>query len=175
MARINRWAVLFLMAGTVSLASLPVVEGPGDKGETKEYLALKGRMGSPKPADMDAKVSVASFLAQKGEKEWSMAKGGALEGYVIQVEKEEDGDFHLVLSANANETSTAKWVIIEVSPAWRKKNPALSDAKLRALRGKKIHATGWLLYEPDGQDEGNDPRGTRWELHPVTDIKVMDH
>ncbi|MEO6689941.1 MAG: hypothetical protein ABIS07_12850, partial [Dokdonella sp.] len=122
----------------------------------------------------DAAVSLDGFLSRKGEHDWSVSKGGALEGYVIQVEKEQDGDFHVALAAKPGETSTANWVIVEVSPAWRSKNANLADTHLRALRGKKVHVDGWLLYEPEGDDAGNDPRGTRWEIHPVTDIKVLD-
>jgi hypothetical protein len=28
--------------------------------------------------------------------------------------------------------------------------------------------TGWLYYEPD--EDQPDPRGMRWEVHPVTEI-----
>ena len=34
------------------------------------------------------------------------------------------------------------------------------------LVGKKVRVTGWLYWEPD--EEQGDPRGTRWEIHPVT-------
>jgi hypothetical protein len=145
-----------------------------EQGESREYLALKARAKAPAGADMDSAVSLEGFLTRKGEHDWSMSKGGALEGYVIQVEKEQDGDFHVAMAAKPDETSTTNWVIVEVSPAWRAKNANLADARLRALRGKKIHVDGWMLYEPEGDDLGNDPRGTRWELHPVTDIKVLD-
>ena len=40
--------------------------------------------------------------------------------------------------------------------------------ELEKLRGKKVRATGWLYWEPD--EDHPDPRGTRWELHPVTSI-----
>jgi hypothetical protein len=39
---------------------------------------------------------------------------------------------------------------------------------LRELVGTKIQVTGWLYFEPD--EEQPDPRGTRWEIHPVTAI-----
>ena len=44
-------------------------------------------------------------------------------------------------------------------------------AKLKDLRGRKVAVTGWLYYEPDAESE--DPRGTRWEIHPVTSIAVL--
>lgn len=94
--------------------------------------------------------------------------------HVIQVETGQDGDFHLALAAKPGETSTINWVIVEASPAWRRRNANLAGAHVRALRGNKIHVDGWLLQEPEGEDAGNDPRGSRREIHPVTDIKVLE-
>lgn len=176
MISISRLAMV-LLAGMPLSAAVFAAEHAGkahEQGESREYLALKARSKAPAGADVDSAVNLEGFLTRKGEHDWSMSRGGALEGYVIQVEKEQDGDFHVAMAAKPDETSTTNWVIVEVSPAWRAKNANLADAKLRALRGKKVRVDGWLLYEPEGEDVGNDPRGTRWELHPVTDIKVLD-
>ena len=42
---------------------------------------------------------------------------------------------------------------------------------LRKLQGSRVRVTGWLYYEPD--DEQEDPRGTRWEIHPVTAVVAV--
>jgi len=86
-------------------------------------------------------------------------------------ETEADGDVHLVLAPAGGETDTKRWVITEVTPAWQAKDAAMSAAKLRALRGQQVQVTGWLFHEPDADDP--DPRGTPWELHPVTAIAVV--
>ena len=99
---------------------------------------------------------------------FSEGKGATVEGWVVQTEREEDGDFHLTLASVKGEADTRKWVIVEVAPAWQKKSAALSPSALRKLVGTKVRVTGWLYYEPD--DEQEDPRGTRWEIHPVTSV-----
>jgi len=142
-----------------------------DKGESKENLALKNRTSVPKTADFDKSVTLTELLNKMGPNEWSNARAATVEGYVIQQEREEDGDYHIVLAARPNENDTSKWVIVEVTTPWTKKSKSLSAAHLKDLRGKHIRATGWLYYEPE--TTGPDPRGTRWELHPVTDITVL--
>lgn len=142
-----------------------------DKGESPKARALKNRAMAPRPADIDKGVALDALLQRKTESDWHSSKAAVIEGYVIQVEKEEDGDFHLALAAARDEHDTNKWVIVEVTSAWRKRNASLSDARLRRLSEKKVRVTGWLFYEPE--EEQPDPRGTRWELHPVTSITVV--
>src|SRR5205085_10679170 len=103
---------------------------------------------------------------------FSNTHGVTIAGHVIQVEREEDGDYHIVLAVNAADADTRKWVIDEVWKSWQEKWPDTMSAKaLHALRGKHVRATGWEFWEPE--TEGPDPRGTRWELHPVTKIEVL--
>jgi hypothetical protein len=142
-----------------------------DEGESPAAKKLRGRSTAPKPADVDAAVTLDGMLAKQEKSAFSEAKGAAVEGYVIQAEREEDGDFHLMLATAKGETDTRKWVIVEVTPAWQKKSPSLAPAALRKLVGSKARVTGWLYYEPD--DDQTDPRGTRWEIHPVTAISVV--
>ncbi len=142
-----------------------------EKGESAQSKALKNRRMMPKAADMDKAVTLSGLLEKKDEGDWSAKKAATIEGYVVQVEKEEDGDFHIVLAEEKQENNTKKWAVVEMTPAWRAKKATYSDARLRGLVGKKVRVTGWLFYEPEeGQ---HDPRGTRWELHPVTAITVV--
>lgn len=137
-----------------------------DKGESKEHVALKNRRAVPKGTDIDRAVTLDGLLSKKEADGWSSAKAAVVEGYVIQVEREEDGDRHIVLAPNPGETDTTKWVIVEVTPAWSKRL-----GQVNKLHGKHVRVTGWLYYEPD--DPGTDPRGTPWEIHPVTSIAVL--
>ena len=143
----------------------------GEKEESAAQKALRGRSESPKPSEIDATASLETLLAKKEKTSFSEAKGATVEGYVVQVEREEDGDFHLTLASAAREPDTRKWVIVEVTPAWQKKSASLSGEALRKLHGKKVRVTGWLFYEPG--EEQPDPRGTLWEIHPVTEIVVV--
>jgi len=133
--------------------------------------ALKSRMSAPKDADIDANVSIASLLAKQEQSAWSSNKGGALEGYVVQVERDPDGDVVMFLAANRGETNTTNWVVVEVPPGWQKADAALSEKHCRSLLGKHVKVTGWLFYDTHPAE---DPRGTPWELHPVTRIAVMN-
>ncbi len=142
-----------------------------DKGETAEAKKLRGRSTSPAAADIDAGATLDALLAKQPKTAFSERKGATIEGFVVQTEREEDGDYHLTLAAAKGETDTRKWVIVEITPAWQKKDASLAPAALRKLNGTQVRVTGWLYYEPD--DEQGDPRGTRWELHPVTAVSAV--
>ena len=171
--RIRLIPVFVCVLAAISLATdIPAQRNPSDdRGESKEQMALKNRATRPKQADIDKDVTLEGLLAKKDMSGFSTSKGATVEGYVIQVEKEDDGDFHIAMAPTAGETDTQKWVIVEVTPAWRKRNASMSDAKVKQLHGKKVRVTGWLYYEMD--DDQKDPRGTKWEIHPVTDITVI--
>ncbi len=162
---------LRIAAGLLFLAGTLVAAGQEDKGETAEAKKLRGRTSAPKAADVDSAVTLDSMLSKKDKSAFSESKGATVEGYVVQVEKESDGDVHLVLAPSAGETDTRKWVIVEVTAAWQKKGGNFTTDSLRKLHGRKVRVTGWLYYEPD--EASPDPRGTRWEIHPVTEISAV--
>lgn len=157
-------AILFLGCAIAAAADK-------DKGESPQLEALKNRNKVPAAADIDTAVTLEALLAKTGPDAWPTDKGARLEGHVIQVEQEEDGDMHIVLAAKGGETDTRKWVVVEATPAWRKKNKHLSGSKLHELHGEKVQVLGWLFREPDA--DSHDPRGTLWELHPVVDLTVV--
>src|SRR5262245_16582909 len=159
---LKRLAVPALLA-IFGLAIAGVARGqerPGDKGETPEAKKLRGRSTAPQAGQMDSAVTLESMLAKNDASAYSQSKGATIEGWVVQAEKEEDGDFHVVLAANKGESDTKKWVIVEVPPAWQKKSVTMSEKALRDMVGKKVKVTGWLYWEPDADQP--DPRGTRW-------------
>lgn len=159
--------------GVLLLGSSGVVaaQTDGDKGESKMNIASKNRRAMPKSTDMDSTVTLDGLLSKNGADDWSTAKAAVVDGYVIQLERETDGDYHLALATNPGETDTTKWVIIEATPALSKPLASLSGGHLKSLHGKHVRVTGWLYYEPD--NESGDPRGTRWEIHPVTNIAIL--
>ena len=112
------------LLGALWVASvLTAQERPGDKGDTPVEKKLRGRPDSPRTSDIDAGATLESMLAKKDKSAFPAGKGATIEGYVIQTEREEDGDYHLTLASAANETDTRKWVIVEVTPAWQKRAP----------------------------------------------------
>lgn len=158
---------MLLLGASVGVAA----QSNGDKGESKEHATLKNRRATPKDTDIDRTVTLDGLLGKKEADSWSTGKAAVVDGYVIQIEREEDGDHHIALATNAGETDTTKWVIVEVTPAWSKQLASLSKGQLKNLHGKQVRVTGWLYYEPD--NPSSDPRGTRWEIHPVTSITIL--
>jgi len=165
----NRWNTAFVAALilTAPVAS-PATSAAQDKGEAAEEQKMKGRLTAPSAAEMEAAATFDALLSKKDKSAFSESKGATIEGWVVQVEREEDGDVHLALAPEKGGTDTKKWVIVEVPVAWQKKSASLSEDALRKLVGTKVKVTGWLYYEPDADQP--DPRGTRWEIHPVTGI-----
>jgi hypothetical protein len=169
----HRWnatlaIVLVPLAAVLGAANARAQERPGDKGEAPEEQKLKSRATAPAAADMDGSATLDALLAKQDKSAFSESKGATIEGWVVQVEREEDGDVHLALAPEKGGTDAKKWVIVEVPVAWQKKAATLGEGALRKLAGTKVRVTGWLYYEPDPNQP--DPRGTRWEIHPVTAI-----
>jgi hypothetical protein len=161
--------VALAILSAILLAGLPLMAE--DKGESKAEMALKNRATPPKEAQIDPKATIQALLAKQGPTDWSNTKGAKLEGYVIQVETEEDGDIHLVLASERGEPNSQKWVVTEMTPVWQKKSKH-AKATLKSLIGKHVRVAGWLYREPDAEEQ--DPRGTPWEIHPVTAIETIE-
>jgi hypothetical protein len=163
------WTVLALSVG---LLSPPALRASEEK-LSPEQKAQKARSTAPKEAFFDKTATLEGLLGRKAPGDWSSSKAATIQGTVVQIEKEEDdGDYHIILAPTGQEKDTTRWVVVEVTPAWSKKQASLSKARLEAIRGKTVRVTGWLFYEPE--DPHPDPRGTRWEIHPVTDIAAVE-
>ena len=173
--RASKFVVLSVFSLAILLSGIAYAtqrQSADDKGESPKSRALKNRKSAPGQNDIDKSVTLKGLLDKKNETDWPASKGAVIEGYVIQVEKEDDGDYHIVLSDDRQETDTNKWVVVEVTPAWRTRKASLSPTRLKQLHGKNVRVTGWLFYEPEADQV--DPRGTRWELHPVTDMAAIE-
>jgi hypothetical protein len=158
-------AVLVLGSGNVALQAAPTVTTHPHRAPSSTHTA------APQAADLDPAASIDGLLSKGGPTDWSARKGARLEGYVVQVERESDGDVHVVLAASAKESDSKKWVIAEVPQPWQAKSASLSAKALRGLYGKKVAVTGWLFY--DAKEKDADPRGGLWEIHPVTSIETL--
>src|SRR5262245_41627096 len=125
---LSSWIALFSLA---TIAGCPSASAE-DMGESPKYLAMKNRATAPKASDLDTAVTLQAML-ERGEDGFSVKKAGTVTGYIVQVEREPDGDMHVVMAGEKGETSTTKWVIVEVTPAWQKRKASLSTSKLRKL------------------------------------------
>jgi hypothetical protein len=167
--RLKLFLLTLLIAAASCFVGLAIwPQAPGKESPKKE-AAGKSRPAAPKEADIDKAATAEALLAKNAKGDWSDAKGATLAGYVVMVEKEEDGDIKIFLAAKQGEMCATGWMFLEVPTSWQKNDPSLSEKSLRALVGKKVKVTGWLFFD---EKAGGAPRGTKWELHPVTSIEV---
>lgn len=165
-----RKLVAVMIVGAVAMTGAHVFakEERNEAGESKAEMALKGRVAAPTDAQIDASATLAAMLDKGADKAaFSNSKGARVSGTLVQVETEEDGDLHLVLAPGGQETDTRRWVIAEIPKAAQKGGMNLESVE--KMRGRNVTVTGWIYYEPDSPS--TDPRGTLWEIHPVTSIK----
>jgi hypothetical protein len=125
---------------------------------------------------------------------WSRSRAAAVEGYVVAVYaggvESANGfslfrrDTHVEVGLRPDSPPRER-VILEVTPRardWAKgRGMDWSHAALaRDLTGRRCRFEGWLLFDVNHADESENVRpgapsnwrGTAWELHPVTLIRV---
>lgn len=163
--------VAVLIIGAVGMAGANAIakEERNEAGEAKAEMALKSRKAAPSDAQIDASATLAALLDKSDAAAFSNGTGARISGTLVQVETEEDGDLHLAIAPAGQENDTHRWLIAEVPPAWQKRDASLKLESVEKLRGKPVTVTGWIYYEPETSSP--DPRGTRWEIHPVTSIR----
>src|SRR5438132_1462821 len=173
---------------------------PGGSEGQRDLNRHKNRYEIPDEGELDPDVSLPALLAPgKDVKRFDQEKAARILGFVINVKSggsescncgatnpdERDTHIELCLAAAAPETQR---VVAEVTPRLRMlKKKAGEDwrtpALEKAIKGKWVQVTGWLTFDTAHikQAENTNPghkgnwRATCWELHPVTDIKVLDN
>lgn len=164
--------------------------------QKRALVRLKNRETLPQAADFDERATLSALL-QPGDDagRWSSARAATLEGYVVAVG---DGaieaancfsvhrrDTHIDLALDPHAPPTER-VVLEVTARLRERAKARgqdwsTDALRRELPGHWCRFQGWLLFDTEHADEAentnpsgrNNWRATGWELHPLTDIKVI--
>lgn len=160
---------------------------------------LKNRTVFPKPEDFDAEINLSKMLEPgNDEKRWNVLKAAKITGYVYDVKpggvetcncktKEiSERDTHIEIVYDPMNNGKTQRVIVEVTPRMREviksKGEDWSTAKLRdKLLGRWVAFEGWLLFDEEhvNQAENTNPgreknwRATAWEIHPVTNFKVV--
>ena len=172
---------------------------PGDAREKKLNL-LKNRYQAPGPQDFDTRVSLAAMLAPGPDRQrWDESRAATITGYVHDVfyggvestncfsRDPRYRDTHIELVPGPGQDGPAQRVIVEVTPRWRAvmldRNRDWTTEILRmTIKGKWVKVSGWLMYDlgHEREAENDNPggkenwRATNWEIHPVTDIAVLD-
>jgi hypothetical protein len=162
----------------------------------------KNRFHPPGSNDIDGSVTLSKMLEPGDDLDrFDEEKGARVAGFVIKVKvggvetcnckarADVDRDTHieLALSRDADPTEV---VIVEVTPRFRAQmkakgidwtTEALNSSGPDGLRGKFVEVTGWLLFDSAhiSEAENTHPggshnwRATCWEIHPITDLKVV--
>jgi hypothetical protein len=172
---------------------------PNGSEAQKDLDRHKNRYESPADEDIDPQVSLPAMLALgKDYNRFDQDKGAKIIGFVVNVKsggKEscncdanspDAWDTHIELGL-ADSVPKTQRVIVEVTPRLRMlKNKAgenwATDELASRFKGKWVEVTGWLLFDTAHvkQAENTHPgnptnfRATCWEIHPVTDIKLLD-
>ena len=98
-------------------------------------------------------------------------------------------DIHINVVAAQEESDDARlYLVVEITPRWQKKfgmnasdYQAMREALEMKLKHKWVRFQGWMLYDHIHADESESTapgntgnwRATPWEVHPVTDYKVL--
>lgn len=175
-------------------------EGNATSGAVKALNRLKNRDAAPTPDQINKAVTLAAMLQHGDDRgRWKVRYGVEVIGYVWDVKPggiescncdakaigDRDTHVELVLDPMAGNAATRR-VITEVSPRWRAKMAAQGiDWRTRALsdhfKGRWVKIQGWLLLDSEhlGAAENTAPGGARnwrataWEVHPITNIEVV--
>jgi hypothetical protein len=162
----------------------------------RAFNGLKNRTALPQAADFDERITLDKLL-QRGEdrERWSTSRAAAVEGYVVRVHGagvESTNcfsfmrrDTHIEVALRPDSPPRER-VILEVTPALRDwaedQGMDWSHAALaRELTGRRCRFEGWMLFDINHADESENTepgraanwRATAWEIHPVTNIKVL--
>jgi hypothetical protein len=177
------------------------LEGTAKSEGMKDLNRHKNRWAIPDDSDIDHEVSLAAMLAPgKDVNRFDQEKAAKIQGFVIDVKMGgtetcncgaddpdlKDTHIELALAAGAPEIQR---VIVEVTPRLRKlmkmKMPEVdwTTAALHSkFKEKWVEVTGWLTFdtahikqaENTNQGHKGNWRATCWEIHPVTNITLLD-
>jgi hypothetical protein len=174
-------------------------EGLSDDPAVRARNVLKNREAAPSQSDIDKHVTLAALLAPgPDETRFDETKAATIVGVVTDVKmsgrtsanfksaRAADRDVTIRLAAT-RDAARNQQVFVILTPRFREQMEARqvdwSLPALRSLVGKKVQVSGWLLFngphkrwaENTNPGGTNNFRATAWELHPVTEIKLLDN
>jgi hypothetical protein len=97
-----------------------------------------------------------------------------------------DRDTHLEIVRTLDDSGPTRRLIVEVKPRLRAialgRGLDWSTPALQTLIGHRVKIRGWMLFDFEHVDESENTapkrrdnwRATAWEIHPVTDITVLN-
>jgi len=162
-------------------------EGSATKGDAFEENPLKNRW---QPEDSNTGVTLDMLMAAKVDAPLPQNSNAAIEGILALAKpggiescncgSATDIDTHMYIVANAGD-DYHHGLIVEVTPRIRALHPDWTQEYLKSLEGRRLRITGDLLCDKehrvssfaDNPNGKRNWRGSCWELHPVTAIKIL--
>ena len=175
------------------------MEGSATPARLKALNRLKNRYTAPQADEINHSISLSAILAPGNDTtRWSSTSGAEITGYVFDVKpgggetcncgKTDPAhtDAHIELVLSPTDSTAARQVVVEVTPRMRATMNASgtdwSTTTLRTqVRHKWVKVRGWMMFdaqhgkaaENTNPGGANNWRATAWEIHPVTDIRVV--
>ena len=157
---------------------------------------LKNRFSFPMTSDYNTEITLQKLLEANNEDSFDTTKAGIIEGVITEVKAggvescnchSQDAAFmdtHIYISVNSTDLKKQS-VIVEITPRIRSQMKAkgtdwTTPALRSQIKGKHVRVSGWLFYDKEHENAAenilkrpNNWRATCWEIHPVTDIKLL--
>jgi hypothetical protein len=164
-------------APTVVPTDCPVA-GSAVASKAKTANAAKNRTTEPGNYDF---IPIDSLLDASRD-DYSQDQGIYTEGFISDLKhssaetcncgSKTDSDIHIELVPTLDDIGdNSKKMIVEITPRMQIN---FTFSQLKRLRDNKIkiRVFGWLFF--DNEHVGAKWRGTEWEIHPITDIEIVD-
>lgn len=173
---------------------------PGSR--TYDLNSYKNRYQLPASTDFNESATIETMISSADPNQFSQNNATRIKGFVYNVKEggvegcnckarsQEFRDTHIELTPDENHTDPQYRIIAEVTPRIRAimltKGVDWSTSSLKNnLKGKLVEIAGWLTYDSEHEDGSyaNDPedqvgrpnwRASCWEIHPVTEIIILD-
>jgi hypothetical protein len=169
-------------------------------GKARQLSRLKNRYTTPLLQDIDRDVTLEAILKPGDDRNrWNDKKAAIIIGYIADVKvggiesancfaiKQDFRDAHIDIVLDPFKSSKIDYFVAEITPRWRaimkERGVNWTTQVLRAsLPGKRVKITGWLFFDENHAQESENTapggrgnfRATAWEIHPVTEIEVLD-
>jgi hypothetical protein len=186
----NHAQIMYHGCGLTGSARLPLVQ---------QLNYMKNRSSSPKAKDIKSAITLEAMLAAgKDTSRWSDNSAAEIEGTVFDVKPGgiestncraadlADRDTHIEIVRSLDDSGPTRRMIVEVTPRLRAmattRELDWSTQALQALKGHRVKIKGWMLFDFEHVDESENTapkrrdnwRATAWEIHPVTDMTILD-
>lgn len=197
----TRILLLVLLLGVLITGSLVLSRNCPSAGlaltrRARDLHRLKNRTSLPEPSDFNRQISLTELLKPGDDRSrWSTRQAARIEAYVIDVAYARPEatncflpsrrDIHLLV-ANRKGAPQNEQVVLEVTPNLREWASQRGwDWSETALRGKLLdhwcEFEGWMYFDVGHAEESENTaphnpgnwRATAWEIHPVTNLTVI--